>query len=129
MSIDREKLKSIMVVLVLLGFAFLTVTVGCSGVTALFVRASIGGENIDRAQAKAKEIDAQIALELQPGASTIEVENFLTRHEILFTYDRFRNGYGGLVRISEFAAVTIFLQLDSDNRFLRGETHVGLTSL
>jgi hypothetical protein len=128
-GIDREKLKSAVVAVTLLGFACLAVTVGPSGLTALFVRASIGGDNIDRAQETAAELNARIASELRPGASATDVEDFLRRHEIPFSYDQFQRGYTGLVRISEFSGVTVFLHLDLDQRFLSGEAKVSVTSL
>jgi hypothetical protein len=128
-SIDREKLKSIIVGATLLGFAYLAVTVGPSGLVGLFVRASIGGENIDRAQATAHELNARIASELREGASTDEIEDFLTRHGVVFGYDRFQSQYQGLVRISEFAVVNVYLNVDRDKKFVSGEAQVTLTSL
>ena len=128
MSIDREKLKSVMVAVTLVGFAYLSVTVGCSGLTTLVMRASLGSA-IERVQAKAQELNLRIESDLPPGASAEDIEVFLTRHEILFSYDRFQNRYQGIVRIDRGSGVSVYLYVDSNKRFVRGEAQTYFTFL
>src|SRR5258708_8440802 len=80
------------------------------------------------AEAMTKEhIRSLITKELTRGTRSDLVEAFFKRHDLNFDYDRFANGYQGLVRVSQYHAITIYIYLDADKKFARAEVEDSFT--
>lgn len=88
--------------------------------------------NIDKE--RAEQTRRLIADELAVGAAPQAIEEFFLRHGIAYSYDRFAHRYQAIIRgVSPDPrvdqAVSIFIYVDDQGRFVRAEAHDTFTAL
>lgn len=59
------------------------------------------------------------------------IESYLNSKNILFTYDKYANRYQGIIRDqdSDFHAITIYIVLDNQKKYVKVEVNDSYTSL
>jgi hypothetical protein len=98
------------------------------GVFGIFV-ASCGvsaGGSTDMCTKKAGQLTQAAKSEFLVGASDASIRQFLTRHHINFSFDRFAKRYQGIIRDVESkpgtdCAVVAYIYVDSAGNYLRSE--------
>ena len=75
------------------------------------------------------EVEAEVATALGKSADTDEIENYLLKRNLGFSYDRFANRYQAIIRdpSSDAHAITIYILLDGEGRFADVEAHESFT--
>jgi uncharacterized membrane protein len=77
----------------------------------------------------AEEIQIMVNREIKAGASSGEIEAFLRKQKIKFSYDKFAGRYQSLIRRGEFSAIVLYVNVDERKRFVRAEAQNSYTGL
>lgn len=77
-----------------------------------------------------KEARSAIETNLKQGDSSSVIEAFFKQRQLPFTYDRFSKRYQSIIREpkSEKHAVVIYINVDSERRFVSGEARDSYTA-
>ena len=84
-------------------------------------------------ETKAADVRVLIANDLRVGSTSSEIENFLKRNKINYSYDRFSKRYQGIIRdVSDNKnidqAVTIYIFVDEEKSFKSSEVRDSFTA-
>lgn len=86
----------------------------------------VASEKMDICSSTAAELSKSIDLELTVGGNKDSIEEFLKKHNIKYSYDRFAGRFQGIIRSEERGwnidcAVVAYIYVDNEGRYLKSE--------